>query len=317
VRTRDIDVAVDAVSRVYCTHKAEVIGPARTIDARLDVMHPTMQPLVGLAYGAPVEIKAESFSGLFLMQRCVRGSALAMQQGHSAEWRQGQTIPLSAGLDTRLSFDGNYVQKSVRLDVDKLEALCSRWLGRPLEQPLRFALRPFSADLERVWHRTLSYVWSADDGGLQLAGAARDSLDEYLLTLLLHQHAHNYSDEISAPAPGPIPGVVRRAERYMIDHAGDPITVSKVAAELGVSVRSLQAGFRQWRSTTPHLFLRQTRLQLAHDALRRSDGETDVTSVAIRYGFSHLGRFSAYYTSAFGEPPSATLRLGRSTTRQK
>jgi AraC family transcriptional regulator, ethanolamine operon transcriptional activator len=58
-------------------------------------------------------------------------------------------------------------------------------------------------------------------------------------------------------------------------------------------------------------------LQLARDALRRSDGEADVTSVAIRYGFSHFGRFSAYYRSAFGEPPSATLRLGRSTTRQK
>jgi AraC-like DNA-binding protein len=92
------------------------------------------------------------------------------------------------------------------------------------------------------------------------------------LTLLLHQHPHNYSDEMADPTPVPIPGMVRRAERYMIDNAGAPITVSDVAAELGVSLRSLQTGFRHWRSTTPNLFLRQTRLQLVRDELRRSGG---------------------------------------------
>jgi transcriptional regulator GlxA family with amidase domain len=177
-------------------------------------------------------------------------------------------------------------------------------------------LRRFSDDLERIWQHTLAYAWPSEktDGPL-LMGPAKASFDEYLLTLLLHQHPHNYSEELAGPSPVPVPGVVRRAERYMTENAGTAITVPDVAAAVGVSVRSLQHGFRQWRNTTPNEFLRQTRLRLVHVELCRSGEEGDVTSVALRHGFTHLGRFSAYYQSAFGELPSTTLRRRRSTTR--
>jgi AraC-like DNA-binding protein len=315
MRTRNLDEAIDAVSKVYCPHTIEVTGPARNIDAVLEVTHQTSQPLVELSYSASVKIDAENFRHLFLMMHCSRGSASTIQEGCSAEWRNGQTLPFSAGFDTRLWFDRAFAQKSIRLDQDKLETLCARWLGRPLDQPLRFALHPFSQELEQIWRRTLSYLWSADEGGLPLAGPASAAFDEFLLTLLLHQHPHNYSGEITDQAAVPVPGLVRRAERFIVDNAEAAITVSDVAAELDVSLRSLQAGFRHWRATTPNAFLRQVRLQLVRDALWRSDGETNVTAVASRYGFSHLGRFSAYYQSAFGEAPSVTLRRGRASTR--
>jgi len=136
-------------------------------------------------------------------------------------------------------------------------------------------------------------------------------LDEYLLTLLLHHHGHNYSEELAQSVPTPVPGVVRRAERFIIDNAGASITVSDVSDNLGISLRSLQVAFRQWRETTPTAFLRRVRLQLVRDELLRSGREANVTTIALRHGFSHLGRFSAQYRSAFGEGPSATLRRSR------
>ena len=75
-----------------------------------------------------------------------------------------------------------------------------------------------------------------------------------------------------------------------------------------MSVRSLQEGFRQWRNTTPNEFLRQTRLRLVREELLRADESMDVTSVALRHGFTHLGRFSGYYRQAYGELPGITLR---------
>jgi transcriptional regulator GlxA family with amidase domain len=169
-------------------------------------------------------------------------------------------------------------------------------------------------DFERIWRRTLSYLWSTEDGGVVLTGAARAAFDEYLLTLLLQQHAHNYSEVMAEDTPAPVPGLIRRAERFMADNAATPITVSDVAAHLGTSLRSLQAGFRQWRATTPNAFLRRARLQLVRDELLRSDAEVNVTTMALRYGFSHLGRFSAYYRATFGEMPSETLRRRRATS---
>jgi len=50
---------------------------------------------------------------------------------------------------------------------------------------------------------------------------------------------------------------------------------------------------------------------VVRDELLRSGIEADVTTIAMRHGFAHLGRFSAYYRETFGEGPSATLRRGR------
>ena len=91
-------------------------------------------------------------------------------------------------------------------------------------------------------------------------------------------------------------------------------TVKDVAAHLGVSLRSLQAGFRRWRETTPSAYLRQVRLQLIRDDLLHSGEDANVTSVATQHGFAHLGRFSAQYRAAFGEGPSVTLRRRRTSS---
>jgi AraC-like DNA-binding protein len=317
LRTDDIDEAIEAVTRIYCPHTVEVVGRARGIDALLKVTHSTFQPLVGLSYSAPVKIDAQNMSRLFLMMHCARGAASTTQERRTAEWKAGQTMPFSANFDTKLWFDAAFVQKSVRLDMERLEAQCARWLGHPLEVPLRFDLRPFSNELEQIWKRTLAYGWSSEAAGLPLAGVAKAALDEYLLTLLLHHHPHNYSEELARTVPTPVPGVVRRAERFMIDNAASRITVSDVAQHLGISLRSLQAGFRDWRETTPNAFLRRVRLQLVRDELLLASTEANVTAVALQHGFSHLGRFSAQYRSVFGEDPSVTLRRGRAASARR
>jgi hypothetical protein len=168
LRTRNLDEAIDAVTRVYCPHTVEVVGRASGIDAFLKVTHFTRQPLVELSYSAPVKIANKS--GLFLMMHCTGGAASAIQEHRMAEWKTGQTMPFSANFDTKLWFDHAFVQKSVRLDFDRLAAQCARWLGHPLEERLRFDLRPFSHELEQIWQRTLAYGWSSEAASLPLAG---------------------------------------------------------------------------------------------------------------------------------------------------
>jgi transcriptional regulator GlxA family with amidase domain len=50
------------------------------------------------------------------------------------------------------------------------------------------------------------------------------------------------------------------------------------------------------------------------EELLRSDMDANVTTIAMRHGFVHLGRFSTQYRAAFGEGPSATLRRGRAVS---
>lgn len=305
MRTRDIDEAVEAVTKVFCPHTIEVMGNS-PVDARLAVRPALLQPVAELSYGAPVRI--DSRVARLLIMHCARGSASAQQEGRSGDWRKGQTLPLSAGFDTQIRLDEAALQHVTLLDMEQVEAHCARWLGRPLEQPLRFSLEPFSDELERVWLNTVAYLSANEGSPIASSAPVKAAFDEFLFTLLLHHHPHNFNEALNENAPSPVPGLVRRAERFMADNVEAPITVSDVARHLGVSLRTLQAGFRNWRNSTPSLHLRQIRLQRAREELLMSDGDVSVTIVALQNGFSHLGRFSAYYHAAFGETPSVTLR---------
>jgi transcriptional regulator GlxA family with amidase domain len=198
----------------------------------------------------------------------------------------------------------------VRLDIEHLRTHCSRWLNHPLDRPLRFELRPFSSELERAWAQAVALILTYERMGIVLPQAAAMTFDEFMLSLVLAQNPHNYSDDLRRLSGAAAPRLVREAEHLM--RIGGPETsVSRIASQVGVSLRSLQAGFREWRQSTPNQYLRKIRLEAARAELLAPSESTTVTSVALNNGFFHLARFSAYYSAVFDEPPGQTLRQSR------
>ena len=127
--------------------------------------------------------------------------------------------------------------------------------------------------------------------------------------MLLSLQPHNYSPALREGASAAAPFYVRRAEDYMHAHASEAIDMEDLVAVSGVSACSLYAGFRRFRGTSPMAYLKWLRLDRAHADLRAaSPGEISVKQVAQRYGFAHLGHFSAAYRQKYGQPPSETLR---------
>lgn len=170
------------------------------VAATFEVRHAGSQPVVELRYKTPVKVDAGEFPRLMLMQTCLEGSGLAWQQGVSAFLRKGQTTTLSAGLSTQLEFDARFAQRSVKLDIDRLESQCARMLNHPLDRPLRFELNPFSAALETAWSQAVSLLTTYASIDLTLPIAAAASLDESLISLVLTKHPHNYSEDFQARA---------------------------------------------------------------------------------------------------------------------
>jgi AraC-like DNA-binding protein len=74
----------------------------------------------------------------------------------------------------------------------------------------------------------------------------------------------------------------------------------------------LYDGFRRYRGTSPMKLVRTQRMLMVRQELIEHGDKTTVTDAALKWGFNHLGRFSAYYKAQFGEKPSDTLRLARS-----
>lgn len=106
------------------------------------------------------------------------------------------------------------------------------------------------------------------------------------------------------------PATVRRALEHLHARAGEPLTVTDLAAAAGTGVRALQEAFVRHVGTTPTAHLREVRLERAHRDLVAGDaGAGDsVAAVAERWGFAHHGRFAAAYRARYGVAPSTTLR---------
>ena len=101
-----------------------------------------------------------------------------------------------------------------------------------------------------------------------------------------------------------------RAERHLLANPGAGVTTAALADAAGVSERTVQQGFQRFRGMTPSQVSRDLRLDLARSALAL-EGSDNVTSVALQFGFSHLGRFAQSYAMRFGEYPSDTVAPDR------
>jgi AraC-like DNA-binding protein len=161
---------------------------------------------------------------------------------------------------------------------------------------------------------TLLHTFSqtAASGMFDRSPLAAAHFEKLLLHGLIDTQPHSLSGELTEDRPRPKTTAVRRAMTYCQEHAAEPVSIGELALAAGVSVRALQLAFRTELGLTPMEYLRRVRLDHVHQdlvAIAQGRGEGTVTDVALRWGFTHLGRFSGLYREAYGKLPSETARL--------
>ena len=106
-------------------------------------------------------------------------------------------------------------------------------------------------------------------------------------------------------APG---DVVGRLLAHVRGHLAEPLSVTAVAADLGVSARTLQRACRDELAASPHDVILAVKMARARDLL--TGGGWRVSEVAEQLGFDSPYHFSRRFKELFGQPPSS-LRPGR------
>ena len=101
---------------------------------------------------------------------------------------------------------------------------------------------------------------------------------------------------------------LRKAVEYLRHTPNVHIPMSNLCRVSGISERSLQYAFRDAFGMTPNETMLHRRLHFVRQALLLCDTKSaSVTEVAMKFGFSELGRFANRYKRLFGELPSQTL----------
>jgi AraC-like DNA-binding protein/TolB-like protein len=106
----------------------------------------------------------------------------------------------------------------------------------------------------------------------------------------------------------PLPRGLKKATEWLEAEPGRPWRLSELAAACGVAPRTLQKHFRRFLGRAPLAFLRELRFEWARQELLAGGEPRNITEIATRCGFGHLGRFAIEYRQRYGESPSATRR---------
>jgi len=306
-----VDEARDAVTRVYLEH--DLTAEDDRLKMTLNSVSDRMFTLGYLTYQSRATLVMPPTEDSYHVNLTVAGCTYAdRSDGDRAITRAGRSgVVLAPDQRNTVRWSEDAEQLHLKISRRSLEDHLTDLLGRPARKIVDF---DFSLDLTTPVGKSLlaavEFLGRELDrpGGLAEMPLAREQLEAFVMTQLLHAGRHQFTDELRAPA-GPVPrGRLRPVLDYMEQNADEPLTPQELGRVGCMSVRTLHAAFQQELGESPMSYLRRIRLDHVRAELLRSDPLlTRVTDVSLRWGFLHQSRFAQQYRERFGELPRETL----------
>ncbi len=321
LRSHSTDATQQFVSSVFCPHRLEPFSKHGDLNAEMNHAPLSQLSLNYLKYGAPVLVEPGELSSFFLVLIQLTGTVNVRCGRQAAQLDAGHATVLSPTEYTCMDWTGDADELILRVARPDLERFLSTLLGHSLRRPLVFDL---AMDCKQgagaAWRRGIDFLLFELESQVNLLTwpLVVANYEHMLMSSLLHAQPHNYTDELARTVSPAAPRHVKFVEDYIAAHADEPITIEDLTTVSGVSVRTLFAGFQRFRGTSPMKHLRDVRLARARADLQMAVPNVmapnvtvpnvTVTEVALKWGFTQLGRFSVEYKRQYGESPSETLR---------
>ncbi|MEV7239556.1 AraC family transcriptional regulator [Streptomyces sp. NPDC051020] len=306
----DIEELRQIVGQRLSPHRLTILG-AQRLPGRFRAFHEGPVGLYDLAYGAPVRLLAQDLTDFY--------NVILPQAGGGAVVVNGTALssPLSVagpGDVVSMEWDHRAVNAALAMSRETVDEVLAVRLGDIPQTSLRFrehlldqanpAVQSWLALARAFRQFILSPLAHRSDLGVR-------HFERLLVDTLLDAQAHSWSSAVADRGSTMLPSALRRATAYCAEHVDEAVSVSDIAQAARISVRTLREGFRTHLDTTPLAYLRRVRLDRAHHeltAIAEGQATGSVTDVACRWGFTHLGRFSAEYRRTYGRLPSDTSR---------
>ena len=289
---------------------------ATGVDMQLDGVFSPGFCLLHLGYGAAAEVRTTRDFADYRFVAPSRGRLCAVIAGDEVAYSPGTAMLVSPTFDNAVRVERGTAALNIVLSGVELRRQLAALLGEPSKPPLEFTAR---LSLREGWGRSLARFARLALAEVQrphsilsepmVAGLFR----EFVATALLLHQPHSYTETLRRLERPVTPRDVKRAVEYIEANLDAEIGLPEIVAAGGVPGRTLIKHFRDFKDTSPMRYLRSARYERVREALERAEPEESVTRTALRWGFTHMGRFAVEYRRRFGESPSETL--GRKWTR--
>lgn len=312
VRSTSAAVVRDSVNSLTAEQHLLVPHHGTTVDGTVNGLQVGAVSLVFVAYGAGVTIVSPP-SGRRAVIVIPQGPMLVQSAGNT--WVADTPFALSSHHQTKMVPDPGRGAVVGAVDAGVLESHLAASSHRLLVKPISLSS---SAPLQLVRASMVRHAWLEACRELDRETGPQDpAWIENVLLATMSAGLAPFLEPSFAPLPEQgLPAYVESACRYFDRNLSGKISMDLVASAVGISTRQLHAAFRHHLGQTPAQVLRGMRLARARRQLETlvPSAAISVAGAAYDSGFSHLGRFSAYYTQKYQESPSATIQRVRAET---
>lgn len=307
LQSTDIDQVQDHVAAVLCPHQLYLHNHQQPLNTELYYRASQRLGFGRLRYGTAVDIRPEPLKAFYLLQIPLAGHEQIQLANQQFNYDTTAASMLNPDQEFQMQHSDQADKLFIRICQTSLEHFFYTHYQRPLQGALQFApLQPLQhgAGLS-LWHLLQWQFAEASTGILLDSSQTAQRLEDTFFATLLEVWPHNQHAIASTSLT---PKSIKQAKSYIAEHLTSPLNVTLIAEAVGISSRSLYSGFAQYVGLSPMQYVKQQRLQSAHQQLQHADPQLhSVTEIALLAGFSHLGQFAKDYQQAYGLRPSATL----------
>lgn len=264
--------------------------------ADLDLCH--------ISYGSLTRVTSTSLRDKYHLQIMLRGACLQRETNEQRTLLAGDLVVINPHEPIDLTYSKDCEKFILKIPVALLDVVCNEQHWSSPREGLRFSSQVYKLEEIQGFAQLLSLVcrevemednlWPIEGHYVQII--ARKVLT-CLATNLDFQSKDNHKPSL------------QRVMNHIEMNLKDEISAEALANLANMSLRGLYLLFDQQVGVTPRRYIVRRKLERIRAALLDPDYRVrNVTELAMDYGLTHLGRFSAEYKEQFAELPSQTLK---------
>ncbi len=310
----DLEGACSWMSGICGPHRLQTSTPERICFHHIANVFKSRATTLGvIQYGAEVTIDiedVENFSS-YSLSLPLAGEQILSKNGLRISSNRGQALIVSPNERQVLAISDDCRKLQVVITRAAMRESLERLLQRPIEMPLRFdSVMDATNGASASWWRMVRHFIGEFSSSRELYAHAAFTrgLERSLITGLILAQPNNYSAELQDMVGAKLPNYLIRARRYIHGSAREVVSLETIEAAAGVSRFRLFEAFRKYFALSPMAYVKKHRLSAVRQEILEHGSIRTISEIALGWGFSHLGRFSADYRKLFDESPSETLR---------
>jgi AraC-like DNA-binding protein len=306
-----LDEAASLVKDAICPHRLRVLAPTSRSLAFLSSLDLGECGLASVRYGFDVDIDAGYIEDSYLVKWTLAGQGRLQSAERRALTSSSSLVITEPTERTLIHMTAQCHHLTIRVSRRALMAALAAKLKRAPRKSLRFDLEiPMHSEFARAWCDLVAHIChvSATAPSAMASEDVRRQYSRTLMELMLTAATHSHSDALAERSNRAEAWHVGHARDYIHEHLSEDISISDIAAKVGVTPRTLQNGFRKTFNLTPVEYIRRARVEALRRALLAADETAGVTNLMTNVGIVNFGRYAQYYREQVGVTPSATLR---------